>query len=321
MRVVLWTSGIGIMAWVEIGLVLLIALPLAYLLGAYSYAQRLWPIAGLQKVKSWVSRTPAVPTDMYKFDRFGRLTDYPDKKEISCPPQTEKTLVLLTIGQSNAANSGGQRYRSLHGDKVLNYFHGKCFVASSPLLGTNGISGESWTLLGNKLISSGIAERVILIPSAIGSTTISRWKKGGDLNGMLQSVLSGLNNQYRITDIIWHQGEDDFLIGTSREAYSLMFLSMVQTIRAHGVDAPIFVSIATKCGMNPSWHPHNPVSDAQRSLHDEKQRICQGVDTDLLLNAEDRFEGCHFAGSGQEKFAAAWLDILRRVYSQPHRKP
>jgi hypothetical protein len=40
-------------------------------------------------------------------------------------------------------------------------------------------------------------------------------------------------------------------------------------------------------------------------------KIFAGVDTDSLLGPEDRYEDCHFSGSGQEKFATAWIEILR----------
>ncbi len=69
--------------------------------------------------------------------------------------------MLLIIGQSNSGNYVGQRYRSEHGEQVINFFAGRCYLASSPLLGVSGIGGESFTFLANKMIESKTWNRVI----------------------------------------------------------------------------------------------------------------------------------------------------------------
>lgn len=52
---------------------------------------------------------------------------------------------------------------------------------------------------------------------------------------------------YRITSVLWVQGEKDLVIGNSAEAYRKGFMSMVDTLRQHGVEAPVYISIASKC--------------------------------------------------------------------------
>jgi hypothetical protein len=283
----------GLLAITAIGF-----LGLVYLFGAYSYSHSIPPLPQILKL----IEPDTNGESLVAFDDYRRLVLYPAKREIPCPEQTGDTLVLLMIGQSNAANAAGQRYESEHGDKVVNYFDGRCFVASSPLLGTNDSRGESWTLLGNKLVAAGLAETVILVPSAIGRSTIARWAYG-DLGEMLGDVLRRL--EYRIDYVLWHQGEDDFVRHTSGDDYTAAFRSL-----AARFDAPVFVSVATRCGLNVEWRPQNPIADAQRALPDG-EKILPGPDTDLLLETADRYEDCHFAGTGQEKFASAWLEILR----------
>jgi hypothetical protein len=34
------------------------------------------------------------------------------------------------------------------------------------------------------------------------------------------------------------------------------------------------------------------------------------VNSDALLNGDDRYDDCHIGGSGAEKVAAAWRDLL-----------
>lgn len=286
---------------------------LAYLAGIYSYAKNLGPVELLRTVKRHLLFQPEERTGKPTVDAFSRLTSYPGKVEVPCPVQTDKTKVLLLIGQSNAANNGGQRYVSAHGDKVINYYAGRCFLAASPLLGTTGEAGEPWTLLGNKLVASGLADRVVLVASAIGGVPVRRWKEGGDANGVLQSVLDELKSRYLVTQILWHQGESDFAGRTAQGEYVQMFTSMVDSIRRKGVKAPIFVSVATKCGLDPDWRPENPVSMAQRSLPDNGRKIFPGVNTDAMLGPEDRYEECHLSATGQEKFAAAWVEEISKV--------
>jgi hypothetical protein len=202
-------------------------------------------------------------------------------------------------------------HRSTHGAAVVNFFDGRCYVAASPLLGTTSVEGESWTLLGNKLIERSAFDTVILVPAAIGGSSIVRWQQGADLNTMLLGVLAGLkSSSYTPTHILWHQGESNFVEGTSAQDYTRMFQSLLTSIRQQGVHAPIFVSVATRCAPPPPWVADNPVSRAQRALPDAHQQIFAGVNTDSLITTADRRDGCHFGASGQEKFADAWNTIL-----------
>ncbi len=267
------------------------ALALAYVVGASSHGA----VSSLQSAV---------------FDTYGRLTGYPGKKAVACPTQDRKTAVFLLIGQSNTGNHAEQKHASAFGAKVLNYFDGKCYVAESPLLGTTGSSGESWTLLGNKLVAAGSFGKVILVPAGISGTPISRWQKGGDLNEMLMGVLAATRKRYRFTHILWHQGEVDFIIKTGEDDYKRMFGSLLASIREQGIDAPMFVSVATKCA--PEWNADNPTARAQKALPSLEQKVYSGVDTDDLVGDADRYDTCHFGASGQEKFAKAWLDIIKR---------
>lgn len=195
---------------------------------------------------------------------------------------------------------------------MLNFSKGVCHIAGSPLLGATGSAGEPWTRLGDTLIESSLARQVILIPAAVSGSRIRQWQAGGDLNAVLQETLDDLMPHFHITHVLWHQGESDFLGGTSQPEYTEHFRSMVDSLRRRGVQAPIFISVASRCGPEPSWTPDNPVALAQRALPDPALGILAGIDTDRLLAASDRSDGCHLSASGQEKVSAAWLETLTR---------
>ena len=94
-------------------------------------------------------------------------------------------------------------------------------------------------MLGIKLIAAGIADQVIPVPSAMSGSSIVQWQDGAELNLMLRSVLSDVSAHYKITQILWLQGENDYGTSMTKEQYIEKFMSVVKSIRAERVDAPI----------------------------------------------------------------------------------
>lgn len=242
-------------------------------------------------------------------DDFGRVVRTDGKVEVPCPAQDARTAVLLLIGQSNAANYATRPYRSRYGNAVINYFAGRCYVAGSPLLGAGGPWAEYWTELGNELVASRAYRRVVLIAAAIGGTSIDDWRApeqgtaDGRLNAMLMSVLSDVQTHFEITHVLWHQGERD--TDMPMERYRSGFLSLTDSLRAHGVTAPIFVSVTSaRRGENP------PVVQAQRGLPDPTVGIYPGIDTDDLILPHERNVTGHFGPEAERKVVRAWLRTL-----------
>lgn len=275
----------------------------AYGIGIYQGYRVTWPVPQIKAlVEHQVRRNGA------QFDALGRLVAYPGKQAVPCPPQDPDTAVLLLAGQSNAANFQGQRYQG-EGGHVINFFDGRCYAAASPLLGAGGKFGESWTLLGNRLVAARLYRTVILIPAAVGGSTVAQWAAGGALNRMLMALLRQVRPQYRITAILWQQGASDFAIGTTGPRYEADLRSLLAAIRAAGVTAPFYLCRAS-LQLGGAWSPDNPVARAQAALVDGRA-IRAGPDTDRDITAFDRYDGLHFSASGQEKFVGAWLALLR----------
>ena len=276
-----------------------------FVLGAWAGVVRIWPVRySLQLIdglpKPFVSAPESRP---FALDSAGRLMAYAGKIETACPKQTPRTAVLLIAGQSNAANSGAQRHSTRHPDRVLNFVSGRCYVAASPLLGLTGFAGEYWTLLADQLIDVGAFDRVILAPVAVGGSSMAQWANGGALNTSMIPLVQDLATHYRVTHVLWHQGESDFALKTDPAHYKGQFLSFVETLRANAVDAPVFVSTATRCLTG--WSEPNAIETAQRELASGYPGLKPGVDTDKLLEAQDRYDDCHFADSGEVKTAKA----------------
>lgn len=216
----------------------------------------------------------------------------------------KRTMVALVFGQSNSANSGETRHRSRPG--VYNFYRGKLYRARDPLLGATGRGGSVWTRLGDKLISERAYDAVVFVPLGVGATPVARWTAGGDLHEKVLDALREVQTAgLTITHLLWHQGESD--VGrTSTQAYKRMFQDMVLSIREQGVDAPVYVSLATRCH---TQKPDETIRRAQRELVSPPRRIYAGPDTDTL-ELRYRYDRCHFSTEGLERSAELWLGAL-----------
>jgi hypothetical protein len=262
--------------------------------------------------ESTVAYATVRSADLSRFDSRYPLTFFPGKKEVACPPpQAQETGVLLVLGQSNAANYGQRKFTTQYPQNVVNYFNGRCYVASSPLLGATGHGGEFITPLADELIATGTYKHIVIIAAAVGGASISRWGRHGDLNKSLIARVKKVQQEFPITEVIWHQGETDTVYITDPKVYAASFRSLVDTLTEQSVTAPIFISIATRwCHAKDRWNAVNPVASAQATLIDNK-RIFLGVDTDTLVDLKDRFDTCHFTERGQLKTAKALADSIR----------
>jgi Carbohydrate esterase, sialic acid-specific acetylesterase len=279
-----------------------------YLFGLYSYPRDTWPLGLLREIRY---RGDPPPRFRGFYGEAGRLVSYPGKVVVPCPAPGPNTAVILAIGQSNIGNHAEKRAATRYPEAVVNLFDGKCFQAASPLLGATGNEGEFLTLLGDRLVVDGLYRNVVIVASAIGATSIARWQRGGDLNGLLLSVLAGMPAVYQVTQVLWVQGEHDFARKRPSEDYTRSFRSLLDTLTEAGVTAPVFLAIASKCDVG--WTPDNPTANAQRALIDGR-RVFLGVDGDALFGDEDRrSDKCHFGTGAQLKAADAFARAIAQV--------
>jgi len=221
-------------------------------------------------------------------------------------PGRPRVMVALVFGQSNAGNWGESR--RVAAPRVFNFFRGRYERARDPLPGANGDGGSVWTRLGDKLIAARLYDRVVFVPASIGATEIAQWAPGGALHkDLLRNVREARQARLVFTHLLWHQGESDAALGTSAREYQRQFLAMLSAIRALGVDAPVFVAVATRCGQYP---PNEVIRAAQLGLVNPALGIFAGPDTDQL-GPEYRHDGCHFSDRGLDAHAEMWLQVIR----------
>jgi hypothetical protein len=246
--------------------------------------------------------------DHVQFDLGVR--DTADRAKMDCET-TPKTGVILTLGQSNAANFGETPYAPKHDVVNFNLHDGSCYRARDPLLGTSGIGGNVATLLANMLIERRSFDRIIVVPIAIAGSTIEQWADGGRFNQRIVTAIRRLFDAgLRPTYVLWHQGENNSGEGNADGGeYRKHLLEVVSTFRDNGAEAPFFVALATRCGNYP-----RPGSDAiregQRLAVNPLMHIFQGPDTDQLGDEYRDALRCHFNAAGMQRHAAMWAHVL-----------
>jgi Carbohydrate esterase, sialic acid-specific acetylesterase len=241
-------------------------------------------------------------------------SDVSNKQEIPCSALgMRNTMVALTFGQSNSANYGETRYTPAR--SVYNFYEGKCYKAADPLLGATGDKGSVWTRLGDMLIDNGLYSHVIFVTIGAGGTSVSRWTTNGDLFQRIVKTKSQLDQQnLQLTHLLWHQGESDGKIGTEKDDYKMMLVDMLDGIRHLGINAPLYLAIATRC----EGPIRKDIHEAQLELVEERGDIVMGANTDTLSDMDDRYDFCHFSDTGLQKHAALWRQSIQKGESEKH---
>ncbi len=251
--------------------------------------------------------------------------DTSHKTEVDCSAidkDKNKTMVILAFGQANAANSTEVEYSPKH--NVFNIFDYKCYRADDPLLGASATTehmGSVWSRLGDKIIAAGMYENVVIKSLGVAGSPIVCWTVdgtgigwGGILQGNYHSRIIDAKKEldalgFSITHCLFHQGEADTLSGTNTEEYKKSFINMLDSMRKNGIDAPIYVALASRF-----YNQISPeVIAAQKQLIDSNIDVLEGPNTDIIDKLDDRTaRGCHFSDSGAIKHADAWLESLRK---------
>lgn len=206
---------------------------------------------------------------------------------------------LLVLGQSNVANHGK---RLSHCDWGQYFHQGKKRRLVDPILGGSGKGGSVWTRLSPLLKQSGLTDEFIVSVLAQGGTSVSDWSSGGKCfepfeKDHIPALKSGPTP---VTHIIYHQGERDTLLETSRQDYIEAFKPLHKLLRKSFPDVPIFICTASyRFGIC-----SDDVREAQKEISETFEGCVFAVDTDELGEAY-RYDNTHFNDLGLNTFADA----------------
>jgi hypothetical protein len=229
--------------------------------------------------------------------------DIARREEVPC---AQGGPVVLVLGQSNAANFVGERFRSRLG--ALNWFDGKCYIADGPMLGADGTSGSVWPLVGDGLIKAKIATSVTFVVLALGGTSSADWTDERGMGALLDRRLTQYKTAgLKITHAIWHQGESDF--DTPPTLYRQRLERIFGRVRTAYPDVTFVVAQTSICGDKAHAQSRAEILQVQAALSGS----APGPNTDLINRYGDRYDTCHFSGQGARKLAAAWVKSLAKA--------
>ena len=248
-------------------------------------------------------------TEYARQTELAGLPPPPVRVERPCGPVSGKTAIIVVHGQSNAANYGSARHTAREAVDNFDSTSGKCFAATDPLLGADGLGGSFATRLGDMLIQDGRYDRVIFVPLARGGASIAYLNNEGVeliTNGIAKLKAAGLTP----THILFQQGETDAVSTTTAEQYASLLHQLVKRFRAAGFDAPFYLSRSTKCDYA---GPNNiaAVRAGQLSAVNEALNIRPGPDTDTIGNEGRSSDGCHMNEAGTLANAALWAAFVK----------
>lgn len=251
--------------------------------------------------------SPVAPESaVYTVNADLQLTSYQGREEMAPPVITPRSLVIFAFGQSNAANSGGERYQSVAG-RVSNYYAGKFYQAVDPLLGATGLGGSVWVRMANILIDRNGADAIVIMSAGVGSTSVADWAEGGKLHKMLLDRLAAVPPHMPVTDFLWHQGESDNP-RTNRAGFSEYERDMRHIIALTKQRFPqsnFMLAVATR---TIDAAPAPELQAIQRKLA-TIPGVFLGPDTDTI-GPEYRHDGTHFSGRGLEMHADGWVQAI-----------
>jgi hypothetical protein len=233
--------------------------------------------------------------------------------------------VLITAGQSNAANYGETPQKPTD-DRVV-AFDGKTWqVANDPQPGAGGAGGSTWPHLGD-LLARNLQVPIGFVSLAVGGADSAAWLPDkGDLFPRLVQTIQPLGRQgARI--LLWHQGEADTVAGTSAEEYAKRLTAVMKALdKQLGWHLPWMVAQAAY-GFGPRFPEAQQEQVRQgQGLLWQRGLAFQGPLTDDLtgpaFRAKEGGEWIHFNTVGLQTVAERWFALLwAQLYSYPYLVP
>lgn len=269
---------------------------------------------------------PFLMGENYREDGWNNNRGYSDvnSKTLRITPinAQERTLVLITSGQSNMASVGPSSYVPTNASKVdnLSIYDGAIYATADPLIGQTyapdyGV-GSIPPRIADKLITGVKFDRVILVPVASGGSSIAMWAPGGPLymrhcvamhRLAARGIVPGMPG---VTfALVWGQGESD--AGTAQATYQTRFGQIVTKLKncpnlASQFNGRIFITKQTMLS-----NVVNATTQAAQVALIDNVSIFSGGDIDALTGGTNRIaDGTHLTATGQANAATAIYNAM-----------
>jgi lysophospholipase L1-like esterase len=254
------------------------------------------------------------------------LADLHTLMSLETVPCPASAVVLVTAGQSNAANHVGSRLTRDAALPAFAAFRGRCVMIGDPVPGATGTDGSLWTLLAQRL-SQELRWPVVIIAGAASGTSVRDWRDDhvGMRSRLERTIRAAVADGLAPDAIVWIQGEADAASGTPADTYASELRETLAALRV-AMRQPRAVVAGLKAPLPAAWPPaivtltstcydtldgRAGVRTGQISVAgDAGANVRLGPDTDALGD-EFRSDGCHFNDAARERIVAELLAGLR----------
>lgn len=224
----------------------------------------------------------------------------------------QNTGIFITAGQSNIANTVATTYTPTNGSVIDNFnaFDGSMYAYADPTLGTDDSRGTFMGRLADAWINDATYDRVIVVPVAVGQTSIAQWQSLLFRRVIIASqrlALAGMTADA----VIWMQGEQDKNDGTTQSVYQAALSSVIAAHRTAGFSCPWFIGLCTYTGGTTS----TAVRAAQSAVVNGTD-IFAGADSDTLTGTavnRQAADDTHMTAAGATSLAALWKTAIDAV--------
>lgn len=225
-----------------------------------------------------------------------------------------RNLVLITAGQSQWTTINPTAFVPTNASVVDNFnvYDGADYNLTGILLGCQnnpvlaGSDGGPGNLSGrvaDALVTAGKFDRVIVIPLAIGSTSITDWTTGVLVNRIAVAMkrLAARGMTPATTGVtfalIWGQGETDGVNGMTSAVWQSNFATFKANAIAAGFSGRIFVVEETQNGGT-----QFPVIQGAQAAVVDNVTVFAGGNMDSLSNADRQASETHLNDAGAAAF-------------------
>ena len=225
-----------------------------------------------------------------------------NKKTFKCP---KNAFVIMVSGQSNSANflKSYKKYKNKH----YNYYDGKCYELSNPVLGAEGEMSSLIPAIASKLDKY---EDIIFFTSGIGGLSI---KEANDKNQVFinynKTSLEELDKKGNYLKVfIWIQGESD--AGNSLDYinnFNSMYNKITRNLTSRN-NIKLIITQTTKCKNKED----EILRKKQKIISYSRDALLKTINTDKLGN-KFRYDECHFNDLGIEKIAYEISNIIKET--------
>lgn len=235
----------------------------------------------------------------------------------------QKTLILISAGQSIPANSGTGAFAPVNAAAIDNFSPviGENYAAANPLIGAFDRQNSFVLQLADAYVTAGTFNRVIIVPVPLSGTQIGWWAGttvpgAGDIGQYYRTILSAINKLKArgvtpsttgtVWAVLWNQGESDCQAGTSQADYTNAFNTMFGYINAAIPGVRWFVAreswiIGVTCAA---------ITNAQTALVNGTQIFSAG-NMDSIGAGGRQPDNTHLNGAGQASAASLTLTAMQ----------